>query len=122
MNENETIDSSGDISQEMEEKLEGEEYFPRIDIPVFLSPTLTSVAQESSPYHHLMPLVLPVCANCPNSAWLVMNPKSLQCFCKMSHTISWATETAMTNQLPLCDGLFLEVNEQDSEKQQQEKF
>ena len=70
----------------------------------FTSTTLQALADESNPYHPLLPLTFPACANCPNAVWMVIDSEMLQCFCTILHMASW--KSTERNLIPLCDGIW----------------
>ena len=54
----------------------------------FTSTPLQALANENNPYHSLLPLTFPVCANCLNAVWMVVDSEMLQCFCTIMQTAS----------------------------------
>ena len=78
----------------------------------FTSTTLQALANENNPYHSLLPLTFPVCANCPNAVWMVVDSEMLQCFCTIMHTASW--KSTERNPIPLCDGIMVGADEEQS--------
>ena len=93
--------SSTDLEIQSEESEELEQ--------ISLSPTLQKVLDKSSPYHSLAPSNNPACLNCPSALWMILDKENLQCYCRGLKSISWKTSEPID--LPMCDGMFLQVKE-----------